>query len=143
MSTLTAANCAFALAITNLYTTPQTLTGFNLDDSFSSNAIETKESQMDLRGGGHFGYKPAFVDLSMLILPDTPDMIIFQTWVNAEAALKDVLTCNGSIQIPSIGMKYTITNGALWSHKLLPDVKKILQPMPFVIRCESVVGVQS
>jgi hypothetical protein len=143
MSTLTAANCSFALAITNLYTSPQTLSGFSLDDSFSSNAIETKESQIDLRGGGHFGYKFAFVDISMLILPDTPDAIIFQTWVNAEAALKDVLTANASINIPSIGMKYTLTNGALWSHKPFPDVKKFLQPMPFVIRWESVVGVQS
>ncbi|MCB5318620.1 MULTISPECIES: phage tail fiber protein [Yersinia] len=140
MSTITAANSVFSLAITNLYVTPQILEGYSADDAFSTDALDITETVMGIDGklSGGFVFNPT--NQTITIMPDSPSLVIFETWVTAMKTMRETLTCNATIQLPALGRKYTLTKGYLVSAKTIPDVKKTLQPTPFVIRWERVTG---
>jgi|SRR5471030_1552198 len=140
MATITSANSVLTLAITNLYTTPQTIQGWSADDAFTVDAVETGETVMGIDGNlsGGFIFNP--VNQTITIMPDSPSLSIFETWVSAEAIAREKYTANAAISLPAISRKYTLTKGFLISHKSFSDVKKTLQPMPFVIRWQSVIG---
>ncbi|CNI67396.1 Uncharacterised protein [Yersinia massiliensis] len=140
MSTITSANSVFSLAITNLYATPQILEGYSTDDAFSTDALDITETVMGIDGklSGGFVFNPT--NQTITIMPDSPSLVIFETWVTAMKTMRETLTANATIQLPALGRKYTLTKGFLVSAKTIPDVKKTLQPTPFVIRWEKVTG---
>ncbi|WP_019210814.1 phage tail fiber protein [Yersinia massiliensis] len=140
MSTITSANSVFSLAITNLYATPQILEGYSSDDAFSTDALDITETVMGIDGklSGGFVFNPT--NQTITIMPDSPSLVIFETWVTAMKTMRETLTANATIQLPALGRKYTLTKGFLVSAKTIPDVKKTLQPTPFVIRWERVTG---
>lgn len=140
MATITSANSVLTLAITNLYASPQTIQGWSADDAFASDAVEMAETVFGIDGqlSGGFVFNP--VNMTITIMPNSPSQTIFETWVSATKIAREVYTANATITLPAINRKYTLTKGYLVSAKPFPDVKKTLQPTPFIIRWESVVG---
>lgn len=140
MSTITSANSVLTLSITNLYASPQTIQGWSADDAFASDAMELAETVagIDCKLSGGYVYNP--VNMTITIMPNSESQTIFETWVSATKVVREIYTANGYISLPAIRKKYTLTNGILVSAKPFPDVKKTLQPTPFIIRWESVVG---
>lgn len=140
MSTITSANSVFALSITGLYLSPQTLQGYATDDGFSTEAIEVAETVMGLDGhlSGGFVFNP--YKQGVTLMPDSPSIEIFNNWALAQKAGREVLIANGSITLPATGMKYVMTRGFLTSFKPIPDVKKVLQSQQYQITWGSIIG---
>jgi hypothetical protein len=140
MSTITAANSVFALAITGLYDSPQILQGYAADDMFQTEAVENAEVVQGIDGhlSGGFVFNP--IKQTITLMPDSPSIAIFSNWSLAQLAAREVLIANASISLPAIGKKYILTRGFLTSGKPLPDGKKVLQAMPFQITWGTVVG---
>lgn len=140
MATITAANSVFALTITGLYPAPQILHGYAADDAFSTDAVETAETVMGLDGhlSGGFIFNP--VKQTIVLMPDSASLDIFNNWSLAQLASREVLIANASISLPAIGKKYVLTRGFLTSHKPIPDVKKVLQSVQYQITWGSVAG---
>ena len=74
------------------------------------------------------------------IMPDSPSLEVFSNWINAMDAIREILKCTANISLPAIGKKYTLSNGVLVNYKPIPDVKKVMQAVPFKISWERVVG---
>jgi hypothetical protein len=140
MATITSANSVFMLSVVPLFPVPQKLEGYSADDSFAVDAKETAETVFGIDGKLSAGYVFNPTNLTITIMPDSPSLNIFETWINAEAVAREKMVCNATVQLPAIGKKYTLTKGFLISHKPFADNKRTLQPMPFVIRFESAVG---
>jgi hypothetical protein len=140
VSTITSANSAFALVVQGLYNAPQLLQGYAADDAFAADAVDSAEIVMGVDGIMSAGFVFNPVKQTIMIMPDSPSMDIFDNWRTAELTLRDKLFANANIRLPSIGKVFTLTKGALTSSKPLPDSKKTLQPMPYVITWQSVVG---
>lgn len=139
-NTITSADATFALQVTNLYPTAQILEGFSTDDMFSMDATEFAQTVRGADGKLSAGFKYGDYVQTITIMPDSQSREFFDTWVITSRTSLSVFRCNGTIIIPAIGKKYTLTNGVLLSAKLLPDAKNMLQAIPYKIQWESITG---
>lgn len=140
MQTITAANSVFALAITGLYPAPQVLQGYAADDGFTTEAVENAEVVMGLDGHMSAGFIFNPVKQTIVLMPDSPSLDIFNNWALAQLAAREVMVANASISLPAIGKKYVLTRGFLTSTTPVPDVKKVLQPVRYQITWNTVAG---
>lgn len=140
MSTITSANAAFALAITNLYPSPQSIQGYAADAMFAVDEADLAEIVMGVDGRMSAGYVYSVTPMTVSIMPDSPSNTVFETWYNTSRAAADVYSGNATIILPGIKRKYTLKNGVLTKGKALPDAKKTLQPREWKITWESVTG---
>ena len=140
MGSITAANSTYSLAINSVFPSAQILQGYAADDAFTADAVEKAVVQMGVDGRQSAGYVFNPVIQTITLMPDSPSLIIFTEWTNAMDAIREILPCTANISIPAIGKKYTLSNGVLVSYKPIPDVKKVLGPVPFKISWERVVG---
>ncbi len=137
---ITSANSTFSLAVANLYAAPQTLSGYASDEMFTTDALDIGEVVMGADGVMTAGYVFNPTKQTVTLMPDSPSLIIFENWALAEKTARDKYYANATILLPGMSRKYTLTKGVLTSVRAHPDAKKMLQPVPFVITWESVVG---
>ena len=72
------------------------------------------------------------------IQPSSPTRAKIDTWNTTSRKAKAIFRCNAVVILPSLGMKYTMTNGVLKSWKILPSAARVLQPMAGLIEWESI-----
>ena len=137
--TLTAANCTFALSITSLYPVPQIIDQFSMDNPFGTDDLNIAETVLTLDGTLLGGFTPTTVKQTITIQPTADSAGMFINWIQASITSKSMYRANGIISLPDLGTKYVLTRGILVSGKVIPDAKKILQPITFKIEWERVV----
>lgn len=139
-NTITSADSIFALTVTNLFPSAQTLEGYAADAMFALGdtemAVSVRGADGKLSGGFVFG---EYLQ-TITIMPDSPSRDLFETWQLMSLASKAVFRCNATIILPAISRKFTLTNGILQRVKAIPDAQRVLQAMTFQINWESVVG---
>jgi len=139
-NTITSADAIFALTVTNLYSSAQTLEGYAADAMFALGdtemAVTVRGADGKLSGGFVFGQYLQ----TITIMPDSPSREIFETWQLTSQTSKAVFRCNATIILPAIGRKYTLTNGVLVRVKAIPDAQRVLQAATYQIDWENVVG---
>ncbi|WP_241488966.1 phage tail fiber protein [Cronobacter sakazakii] len=139
-NTITSADAIFALTVTNLYPSAQTLEGYAADAMFALGdtemAVSVRGADGKLSGGFVFG---EYLQ-TITIMPDSPSRELFETWQLTSLTSKAVFRCNATIILPAISRKFTLTNGILQRVKAIPDAQRVLQAMTFQINWESVVG---
>lgn len=139
-NTITSADSIFALTVTNLFPSAQTLEGYAADAMFALGdtemAVSVRGADGKLSGGFVFG---EYLQ-TITIMPDSPSRDLFETWQLTSLTSKAVFRCNATIILPAIGRKFTLTNGILQRVKAIPDAQRVLQAMTFQINWESVVG---
>ena len=140
MSTITSANSSLAIAVANLYTSPQTISGFAADDMFTADALDMAEVVMGADGTLSSGFVFNPVPMTITIMPTSPSLPIFENWASAQRTAREVYVASATIVMPGIRRKYTLKNGTLRTARVFPDNRKTLQPIPFVIVWESVIG---
>lgn len=139
-NTITSADSIFALTVTNLFPSAQTLEGYATDAMFALGdtemAVSVRGADGKLSGGFVFG---EYLQ-TITIMPDSPSRELFETWQLTSLTSKAVFRCNATIILPAISRKFTLTNGILQRVKAIPDAQRVLQAMTFQINWESVVG---
>jgi len=139
-NTITSADAIFALTVTNLYPSAQTLEGYAADAMFALGdtemAVTVRGADGKLSGGFVFGQYLQ----TITIMPDSPSRDVFETWQLTSQTSKAVFRCNATIILPAIGRKYTLTNGVLVRVKAIPDAQRVLQAATYQIDWESVIG---
>lgn len=139
-NTITSADSIFALTVTNLFPSAQTLEGYAADAMFALGdtemAVSVRGADGKLSGGFVFG---EYLQ-TITIMPDSPSRDLFETWQLTSLNSKAVFRCNATIILPAISRKFTLTNGILQRVKAIPDAQRVLQAMTFQINWESVVG---
>ncbi|HHD2937373.1 TPA: hypothetical protein ACNZ88_000015 [Enterobacter kobei] len=139
-NTITSADSIFALTVTNLFPSAQTLEGYAADAMFALGdtemAVSVRGADGKLSGGFVFG---EYLQ-TITIMPDSPSRDLFETWQLTSLTSKAVFRCNATIILPAISRKFTLTNGILQRIKAIPDAQRVLQAMTFQINWESVVG---
>ncbi|EPG4624292.1 phage tail fiber protein [Citrobacter koseri] len=139
-NTITSADSIFALTVTNLFPSAQTLEGYAADAMFALGdtemAVSVRGADGKLSGGFVFG---EYLQ-TITIMPDSPSRELFETWQLTSLTSKAVFRCNATIILPAIGRKFTLTNGILQRVKAIPDAQRVLQAMTFQINWENCVG---
>lgn len=140
MSTITAANSVFALAIANVFPSPQILQGYSADDAFTTEAIESVETVQGIDGNlsGGFVFNP--YKMTITIMPDSPSLDVFFQWDQYQRSIREVAIASATIALPAIGKKFQCVKGYLTSNVPIPGVKKTLQPIPLQITWNLITG---
>lgn len=138
MASITGATAVIMLTIPALFPVPFQLQGFAADDVYDTDDLQSAETLMGVDGklSGGFVYVP--VVQRYALQADSPSITYFDEWWSAQQALREVLSVNGLVSLPSLGRKWTMTKGFLTGYKPVPDGKKLLQPQRFGITWESV-----
>lgn len=131
--TITAANSVFMLGITGLFTTAQQLQGYSADAAFAVADVDVAETQLGVDGIMSFGWLPQMYDQTISLQADSSSGFLFETWVAAQNAAKEIYPCFGLITLPGINRLYTLSGGVLKSTKAIPDARKTLAPRDFKI----------
>jgi hypothetical protein len=140
MATLTSANAILSLAVANLFSAPQTIQGYAVDDAFESEAVQQAEVQMGVDGRLNGGKVFTPYKMTIHILPTSPSVPLFDTWRTQQDAQYDVFTAAGTVVLPSTGMSYTLQKGYLTSATPFPGVKKLLEPLVYEITWERIIS---
>ncbi|WP_407226389.1 phage tail fiber protein [Enterobacter roggenkampii] len=140
MGSITSANSTYSLVINSVYPNAQILQGYAADDAFSVDAVDKAQVVMGVDGRQSAGYIFNPIVQTITLMPDSPSLEVFSNWINAMDAIREILKCTANISLPAIGKKYTLSNGVLVNYKPIPDVKKVMQAVPFKISWERVVG---
>jgi len=137
-NTITAANSIFLLAVAGVFPVAQQLQGYAADAAFAFDAVDPAETVIGVDGRMSAGYVPFITIQTINIMPDSPSLAIFETWLAACNTAREIFVANASIFLPAIGRKYIMTRGVLTGAKAAPDVKKVLQAVEYKISWESV-----
>lgn len=138
MASITGATSSIAISVNTVFPSPQTLFGFEADNVFETEAIDSAEFYMGVDGklSGGFVFVP--VRQTIMLQADSPSCALFDIWWSSMQSNKDVFFANGVANLFAISQKWQMNNGLLTSYKPMSDVKKLLQPRHFTITWESI-----
>ncbi|MEF3068042.1 phage tail fiber protein [Pandoraea apista] len=137
-NTITAANSIFLLSVGGIFPVAQQLQGFAADAAFAFDSVEPAEVVMGVDGNMSAGYVPYITVQTISIMPDSPSLSIFETWLQATNTTREVFYADAQITLPSIGRKFILSRGVLTSAKTAPDVKKVLGASEFKVSWNTV-----
>ncbi|MFP2409185.1 phage tail fiber protein [Enterobacter ludwigii] len=137
-NTITSADSIFALTVTNLFPSAQTLEGYAADAMFALGDTEMAVSVRGADGKLSAGFVFGEYLQTITLMPDSPSWPLFETWVLTSVTSKAVFRCNATVIFPATGKKYTLSNGVLQRTKAMPDAQRTLQAGTFQINWENV-----
>lgn len=138
MTSLTAANAVITLTIPGVFSTPQQLQQFAVDDVADVDTLVVAQTEMGVDGFLSAGYVFNKVKYVYTLQGNSPSCFMFDQWKLANDSLQDSLPANGGLLLKALGTKWTWTRGFLVEWKPAPDVKKILQPRKFGVEWQTV-----
>jgi len=125
--TITSANSQLLIGVTNIYPVAQLMQGYMADAAFGVEAIDFAELVMGVDGILSGGWIPQMNPQTISIMPNSPSSGFFETWLQAQNAAQDLFLAFGTLQMPSIGTKYTLQNGFLVKGMPHPEGRTVLQ----------------
>lgn len=134
---LTGANTIIVFSINGLFPVPQQLQGFDVDDVFDTDAIESAQVRMGVDGKMSAGFVFVEVKQNFALQADSPSIDFFDSWWAAQQVARVILRATAVVTLTEVGKKWTMTNGVLTSYKPIPDTKKLLQAQKFQVTWES------
>ena len=140
MATITSANAQLAISVPGVFSAPQLIQGFSVDDAFTSEAVEQAETQMGVDGEFTAGKIWMPYPMTIRLLASSPAIRIFDTWRQQQDSDVDVFAADGSIVLSAIGMTYTLVNGYLKKATPFPGAKKILEQVEYEIEWQRIVA---
>lgn len=136
--TITSANSVIMLAINGLFDVPQQLQGFSADAAFSAEVFASVETVMGVDGNMSAGWVPVEKKMSIMIMPDSPSDLLFDTWFAAQEAARELYFANGTVLLPSVQKELTMIKGVLSAYSPLPEVAKVLRARTFGITWQNI-----
>jgi hypothetical protein len=139
MGAVTAADAVLTLNIPLVFPGgPVQLQGFANDEVFDIPAIKSAETMMGVDGVLSSGFVFVPVMQTISLQADSASNLVFDTWWAQMQATLATLLASGLIVLPSIGTKYTLSNGILTSYKPASNAKKLLQPRTYEITWQNI-----
>lgn len=138
--TLTSANCVIMLGITGIFTVPQQLQGFEVDDIFSMGSVKSVETKMGVDGKLSAGWVPTEKTMGITLQADSDSNDLFEAWWQTQEAARETFPAFGVISIPSLSQSYALTTGYLGDYNPIPDAKKIMQARKYSIVWGTILG---
>ena len=137
--TITSANSVIMLAVATVFPAAQKLQGYAAEDIFDTDDVELAEVSLGLDGKQSSGWIPHNVKWRFTLQANSDSILLLDTVIAAQDALKDIYAWTGNISLPGPRKKFAMNNGTLTRGKIVPDGKKTLQPQSYEITWESVV----
>lgn len=135
MLDITSANATVAVSVGGLFSV--NLENFSADSSFTSDTVQAAETRMGVDGHMAAGFTPAIKTITINLEAGSPSTEYMQLLRQVQEVNMKPYKVNMVISIPSIGKRYTFSEGVLQSYKDLPDGQNVLSPTQWVFHFES------
>lgn len=133
LGSITSANTTFTLTVAGLFTSPQQILQYTVEDAFDSEAVENGEIVKGVDNYIAAGWVPTMPKLNISLMANSPSNDIFDQWFQAEQQGLEKFIAQGVITIPGTSTQYTLLNAYLFSFMHLPPAKKTLQGRKHVL----------
>lgn len=139
MGTITSANAAVTLVITKVFPVPLPITGFAMDDAFTTEPVQIVEARIGVDAIASYAYTPYLLKQRITLQADSEANLYFDLWRQAMDAVLEVYTCNLEIAMPSISKLFTFNFGTLTNTKPAPDGKRFLEPQTYELTFQNLI----
>jgi tail fiber protein gp32 len=133
MGSITAANAQLILSVPGVFSAPQTLQGFDVDDIFDTDEVDQAELKIGVDGIVSAGYIFYLVPQRIMLQADSPSQPLFDQWRSAQIANGVLYPATMQVALQAIGQKWSLINGYLHRGKTMIPAKRVLQPRTFTI----------
>lgn len=133
---ITGANSTYNLSISTLFPAPQQLQGYAVDDAFTTNALKIGDTQMGVDGFLSGGFVYERLEQEIMLQANSPSVAMFDQWAQQEYLAVEKYVASAIIQLPSVGIQFTMTKGFLIDYPPIPGVKKLLQSKRYTLHWE-------
>lgn len=133
LGSITSANATFTLTVAGLFTSPQQILQFAVEDAFDSEAVENGEIVKGVDNVMAAGWLPTMPKLNVTLMANSPSNDIFDQWFQTEQQNLEKLIGQGVISLPGTSSQYTLLNCYLFGFMHIPPAKKTLQARKHVL----------
>ena len=135
---ITAADAIIELVIPELYPSGFNLEQFEAQNIFEMGDTDMAEYQRTADGKLLAGFVYGDFPWTFHLAPSSPSIKYINAWQTTQITTRSVLRAYGTVILPSLGEKYTMTNGVLQRARRMPSAGRVLQPVTGLIQWETV-----
>lgn len=112
--------------LSGLLGVPMTLEGWAADNAFSVDAQQRAVVVQGVDGNVHSGWVPHLNNFNLSLMPDSDSQEYLENLMAAEDTMRETLLITGVLLVPSIGRRYSLTNGTITNGTPVPTHGRIL-----------------
>ena len=125
---LTSADSTLILVCAELYPSGIQIEGFSTDSILTGEDITIAETRMGVDGRLSAGYTPTPKNVVITLEASSPSLEVMQNIFQYMQSTKTQPECSMTIQIPSMRQVASLVQGCMTKGRLIPDLKKLLDP---------------
>lgn len=134
---ITSSNSTFVINVAGLFNVPVTLQNYGAERFWENENLAIAETKMSIDGKLNAGYVPNEIKQKITLSAASSSILVFETIIATTRATRSIYRINGMLTIPSLGRKYTLTNGLLTEVSISPNAAKLLEDRDFSITWEN------
>lgn len=137
LRTITSANATLFITVDGLWNSPQKLEGFGTDSAVEMDDFTPSVAEKGVDGKMSVGWVPTLKVIKLTFAADSPSLALMADWIEAQEKAREVMPCNITFTLRSIGRTYTGTKGVVTGGGIMPNAQQTLKPRQLTITFES------
>ena len=138
MNNITSANATAYMVVKDLYPTGFALNNFSTDQAVDQSEDTIAETRMGVDGYMAAGYVPSIKAVTIKFEASSPSVQYLNNLYLASQKNRRTYEVTLVVKVPSVNKTYTYSGGVLKTGKLLPGLKKVLDPVSYGFDFEKV-----
>lgn len=138
----TSANLNGTMVVELLYPAGFEVTNFGTDNAVGTDDFQVAESRMGVSGDLAQGYTPQPITLNITILPGSPTYFKFCNILRNMQVNKRIYNTTFVVDLPSIGVVKTYSNGGMTLSNIMPAAQATLQDTTWQFQFANVTTIQ-
>ena len=138
MNNITSANATAYMVVKDLYPTGFALNNFSTDQAVDQSEDTIAETRMGVDGYMAAGYVPSIKAVKIQFEATSPSVQYLNNLYLASQKNRRTYEVTLVVKVPSVNKTYTYSGGVLKTGKLLPGLKKVLDPVSYGFDFEKV-----
>ena len=138
MNNITSANATAYMVVKDLYPTGFALNNFSTDQAVDQSEDTIAETRMGVDGYMAAGYVPSIKAVTIKFEATSPSVQYLNNLYLASQKNRRTYEVTLVVKVPSVNKTYTYSGGVLKTGKLLPGLKKVLDPVSYGFDFEKV-----
>lgn len=134
---ITSSNSTFVINVAGLFNVPITLQNYGAERFWENENLAIAETKMSIDGKLNAGYVPNPIKQKITLSAASASISVFETIISTTRATRSIYRVNAVLTIPSLGKKYTMSNGVLTEVSIAPNAAKLLEDRDFSVEWEN------
>lgn len=131
MNNITSANATAYMVVKDLYPTGFALNNFSTDQAVDQSEDTIAETRMGVDGYMAAGYVPSIKAVTIQFEATSPSVQYLNNLYLASQKNRRTYEVTLVVKVPAVNKTYTYSGGVLKTGKLLPGLKKVLDPVSY------------